>query len=67
MDFDKYIELAEKMVVLAEKYAEANFEFEEYKNSFSDKEFKSMISQDCKKYAYICELEDRLEKAEGMF
>ena len=67
MDLDKYIELAEKMVISAEEYVKASFEFEEYKDNLSIEEFELMISKSGDKYNYICELENRLEEAEGRF
>ena len=67
MDLDKYIKLAEKMVISAEEYVKASFEFEEYKNNLSIEEFELTIPKSGDKYNYICELENRLEKAEERF
>lgn len=67
MDLDKYIELAEKMVIAAEEYIEANNTFENYKGNLTSKEFELMINESKKsrdKYNKIQVLEDRLCKAE---
>lgn len=67
MNIDKYIELAEKMVVSAENYIKVNKKFEDYKGSMTAEEFKLMINvskENEEKYENILELEDRLCKAE---
>lgn len=67
MNLDKYIKLAEGMVIAAEKYIEEKNKFENYKDSLTEEEFKLMISESkesketCKK---IQDLEDRFCKAE---
>lgn len=67
MDLDKYIKLVEKMVVSAEGYVKASFEFEEYRNSLSMEELELMVAKSSDKYNYICELANRLEEAEERF
>lgn len=74
MNLDRYIELAEKMVValekmvaLKEEYVKANNEFENYKGNLTLEEFEFMINkskQNKHKYDRIQTLEERLCEAE---
>lgn len=64
MNIDKYIDLAEKMVISAENYIQANYNFESYKSNMTIEEFETMINAvEGNEYKKIQQLEERLCEA----